>query len=227
MSHPWQQCNLDAVAFDMDGTLLDSGVFGVRAIRMAFEGMLAAGKLPGVSAAPADGLIRAQIGKRPQEFYRDLLPPALQHLAHELHTHAVAHEKAFLRDGTGRLFAGAREVLAELHDRGHKLLLVSNCTPEYMEAVVETFQLEPLLHFRSPVGRDPALDKSGELARGLGLVGAKTAVMVGDRVHDGIAARDCGAWFIACTYGYGLEGEFEGAQARIGDIRQLPALLAR
>jgi HAD superfamily hydrolase (TIGR01549 family) len=210
----------------MDGTLLNSGDFGVRAIRMAFEQMLAEGKLPGLSAPPADESIRRQIGKRPHEFYRDLLPADLQHLAQELHGHAVTHERAFLRDATGKLFDGAREVLVELAGRGLKLLLISNCTPEYMDAVVETFDLAPLLDFQSPVGRDPALTKSIELARGLRELGASSAVMVGDRVHDAEAARNNGAWFIACTYGYGTAEEFTGAHASIDDIRKLPALLA-
>jgi phosphoglycolate phosphatase len=225
MAYPWQQTRLDAVAFDMDGTLLNSGDFGVRAIRMAFEQMLAAGRLPGLAEPPADEAIRRQIGKRPHEFYRDLLPPDLQHLAKELHGHAVTHERAFLRDATGKLFEGARDVLVQLAARGLKLLLISNCTPEYMDAVVETFNLGPLLNFQSPVGRDPALTKSIELARGLRELGAKHAVMVGDRVHDAEAARDNSAWFIACTYGYGTAEEFTGAHATIDDIRKLPSLL--
>jgi phosphoglycolate phosphatase-like HAD superfamily hydrolase len=149
MPYPWHQTKLDAVAFDMDGTLLNSGDFGVRAIRMAFEQMLATGKLPGLSAPPADASIRRQIGKRPHEFYRDLLPADLQHLAQELHGHAVTHERAFLRDATGKLFEGAREVLVELAGRGLKLLLISNCTPDYMDAVVETFNLGPRWSIRS------------------------------------------------------------------------------
>lgn len=225
MNHPWKRTRLDAVAFDMDGTLLDSGDFGVRAIRMAFETMIAQRKLPGVSAPPADEAIRRQIGQRPHEFYRDLLPIHLHHNAIELHAIAGMHEKAALRQNTGKLFAGAREVLAGLHGRGLKLLLVSNCTQDYMDAVVQAFKLDELLHFCSAVGRDPGLNKSIELGRGLRKVGAANAVMVGDREHDAQAARDCGVWFIACTYGYGKPEEFAGAQAKIGDIRELPALL--
>ena len=71
---------------DFSVTLLNSGDFGVRAIRLAFEQMIALGDLPGLAQAPADDLIRAQIGKPPHEFYRDLLPAGSQHLATHLHT---------------------------------------------------------------------------------------------------------------------------------------------
>jgi len=225
MRYPWHSTTLDAVAFDMDGTLLDSGDFGVRAIRSAFFAMIAAGRLPGLEAPPPDEAIRRQIGKRPHEFYRDLLPQSLQQLASQLHAAAVENERAALRSGAGRLFAGAREVLAGLRARGLKLLMISNCTPEYMQAVVETFRLGELLDFQSPVGRDPALTKSIELGRGLRELGARTAVMVGDRVHDAEAARANGAWFIACLYGYGTAEELAGADASIGDICELAALL--
>lgn len=222
---PWQQAWLDAVAFDMDGTLLNSGVFGVRAIKLAFEQMIALGDLPGLATAPPDELIRAQIGKPPHEFYRDLLPDGSRHQAGHLHSIAGANERAFLKQGQGRLFDGAQEVLSGLHARGHKLLLVSNCTQDYMDAVVDTFALDRLLHFRSAVGRDARLTKTAELARGLAEVGARTAVMVGDRHHDLEAARANGVWFIACTYGYGKPEEFAGAQASINDIRDLPGLI--
>ncbi|MCL4729107.1 MAG: HAD family hydrolase [Planctomycetes bacterium] len=222
---PWHQSPPDAVAFDMDGTLLNSGDFGVRAIRLAFEQMIALGDLPGLSRAPADELIRAQIGKPPHEFYADLLPPGARHLAGHLHSIAGANERAFLRQGTGKLFEGALDVLGVLRGRGLKLLLVSNCTQDYMNAVVQAFALDALFHFRSAVGRDPARTKTGELGRGLAELGATRAIMVGDRHHDGEAARAMGAWFVACTYGYGKPEELAGADATIGDIRELPALL--
>jgi len=223
--YPWQQSRLDAVAFDMDGTLLNSGGFGVRAIRLAFEQMIALGDLPGLASAPPDDLIRAQIGKPPHEFYRDLLPEGSRHQAGHLHSIAGANERAFLKQGQGGLFDGVPEVLSGLHARGLKLLLVSNCTQDYLDAVVGTFSLDRLLHFRSAVGRDARLTKTAELARGLAEVGAKTAVMVGDRHHDLEAARANHLWFIACRYGYGKPEEFLGANAGIDDIRQLPALI--
>jgi len=222
---PWHGLSVDAIAFDMDGTLLNSGDFGVRAIRLAFEQMIAVGDLPGLAAPPADDLIRAQIGKPPHEFYRDLLPQHSQHLAGHLHSIAGANERAFLKQGTGKLFDGALDVLRELRARGLKLLLVSNCTQDYMDAVVETFGLDALFDFRSAVGRDPTRTKTGELGRGLAKVGAKSTIMVGDRHHDGDAARANGAWFVGCLYGYGKPEEFEGADAKIQDIRELIALI--
>lgn len=225
MSHPWTGASLECVAFDMDGTLLNSGDFGVRAIRLAFERLMESGELPGLETVPADDDIRAQIGKPPYEFYKALLPEPLKHKDSQLHAQAGANEREFLMQGTGHLFEGARDVLADLHARGLKLLLVSNCSTDYMDAVVEAFGLDELFAFRSPAGRSPDVSKPGELKRGLNEIGVKVGVMVGDRVHDLQAARDNGLWFVGCTYGYGPREELAGADALIHDIRNLPALL--
>jgi len=216
--------SFDTVAFDMDGTLLNSGDFGVRAIEAAFTELIADARLPGLEAPPSADAIRAQIGKPPHEFYRDLLPPALQDTAGALHHAVTVHERRLLESGVGRLFDGALDVLHGLHAAGRKLLLVSNCSPEYMDVVVEVFQLERLFAFRSAVGRDPALTKTGELGRGLSEVGAVTGVMVGDRFHDADAARAHGLAFVGCTYGYGTREELAAADHLIDDIRDLPLL---
>jgi phosphoglycolate phosphatase len=223
--YPWTGKSLDCVAFDMDGTLLNSGDFGVRAILLAFDELIAAGQLPGMDAPPSASAIRGQIGKPPPLFYEELLPEALKHKAKVLHRIAGENERKALRDGTGRMFRGARDVLAGLRARGLKLLLVSNCSQDYMDAVVETFTLDKLFQFSAAAGRDKAVNKTGELGRGLRELGCKTGIMVGDRVHDGEAARANGLWFVGCTYGYGSREELAGTDALIDDIRKLPTIL--
>ena len=223
--HPWTGKKLDCVAFDMDGTLLNSGVFGVRAILLAFDEMIAADQLPGMDAPPSAAAIRGQIGKPPPLFYEELLPAELKHKAGVLHRIAGENERAALRDGSGRLFKGARDVLTGLRARGLKLLVVSNCSQDYMDAVVDTFKLDQVLHYRAAAGRAKSVNKTGELGRGLRELGCKTGIMVGDRVHDGEAAQANGLWFVGCTYGYGSREELAGADALIDDVRDLSKLL--
>lgn len=225
MGYPWTRKSLEAVAFDMDGTLLNSGIFGVRAIELAFEELIADGVLPGVEAVPGADAIRGQIGKPPIEFYSGLIPDDLAHRARDLHERASHHERRLLSDGSGKMFDGARELLVALREHGLKLLLVSNCDTGYMDSVVETFALDDVLHFRAAAGRSAEVNKTGELKRGLETVGAKTGIMVGDRFHDEEAARANGLWFVGCTYGYGARHELESADALIDDIRQLGELL--
>jgi phosphoglycolate phosphatase len=227
MTYPWSGLPVEVAVFDMDGTLLNSGDFGVIAVTRAFESLIAAGRLPGLGNAPAAASIRAQIGKPPDVFYRALLPSSLQERAIELHQQTLAHEREFLKSGVGRLFDGALDVLHELKARRIKLALVSNCSRSYMDAVVEAFSLDALLDFRDCVGDKslPGRDKSALVGNALDVLGVRRGVMVGDRFHDADAAKANGLWFIGCRYGYGEEHEFNGAAAMLDDIRQLPGLL--
>ncbi|MCC6573571.1 MAG: HAD family hydrolase [Planctomycetes bacterium] len=225
--YPWSKKKLQAVVFDMDGTLLNSGIFGVRAIQRAFRTLIDRGRLPGVTAPPSPEMIKLQIGKPPGVFYKDLLPPELRAQSRDLHTETTRNELAALADGSGGLFDGAVDVLDKLKRAGLKLLLVSNCSEAYIEGVVSTFGLDRLLDYSACVGDHPPTGrtKSALVGEGLKLVGAEVGVMVGDRVHDAEAAKDNGLWFIGCTYGYGKPEEFKDAAVKITDIRDLPKVL--
>ncbi|MBX3459281.1 MAG: HAD family hydrolase [Planctomycetes bacterium] len=227
MSYPWHHEQPEAVVFDMDGTLLNSGDFGVVAITRAFESMIAQGRLPGVDAPPPPQAIREQIGKPPAVFYRELLPDTFQHVHAELHHQTTLHEREFLTTGVGNLFEGTLEVLQALKASGLRLALVSNCSRPYMDCVVEVFGLDRWLEHRDCVGDKsiPGRNKSALVGQALQAMGARRGLMVGDRVHDAEAAQANGLWFVACTYGYGRDEEFASAHARINDIRHLPGLL--
>ena len=226
MAYPWTKTRPQVICFDMDGTLLNSGVFGVKAITKAFETLMAAGRLPGLKAAPPPELIKAQIGKPPSVFYRELLPPALQERSHELHAQTTRNELAALADGSGGLFEGTLDVLANLKQAGLKLMLVSNCSQAYLDGVVNTFHLMRWLDYSQCVGDHPPKDrtKTNLVRAGLRELGVSHGAMVGDRIHDGEAAQANGLWFIGCTYGYGKREEFATATALMADIRELPGL---
>ena len=225
--HSWIENRPQVICFDMDGTLLNSGLFGVLAITRAFEALIAAGRLPGLAEAPSPDLIKAQIGKPPSVFYRDLLPPALQERAPELHTQTTRNELAALAEGSGGLFEGTLDVLDMLKKAGLKLMLVSNCSQAYLDGVVSTFKLMRWLDYAQCVGDHPPEDrtKTSLVRAGLNQLGVSRGAMVGDRIHDGEAAQANGLWFIGCTYGYGQRAEFASAKALINDIRELPGLL--
>jgi HAD superfamily hydrolase (TIGR01549 family) len=227
MAYPWIENRPEIICFDMDGTLLNSGDFGVIAITRAFESLIASGRLPGLAAPPSAALIRAQIGKPPAVFYKELLPEHLQERSHELHIETTRHEREFLKSGVGKLFDGALDVLDQLKRAGLKLALVSNCSQPYLDCVAETFGLMRWLNWAACVGDKsmPGRNKSNLVGQGLRELGVSRGIMVGDRVHDAEAAKANGLWFIGCTYGYGERAEFESAQALINDIRELPGLL--
>jgi phosphoglycolate phosphatase len=50
-------------------------------------------------------------------------------------------------------------------------------------------------------------------------------VVIGDRKNDQECAKACKSPFIGCLYGYGEEGELEGADRYAESVEELPKLL--
>jgi phosphoglycolate phosphatase len=213
----------DAVAFDMDGTLLVSREYVADSIEAALREM--GKRVPGLPVPPR-AVIQAQLGKRFDEFYDELLPREHTGLRDELARRAGEADIAFLRSGRGTLFPGVAETLGALKRAGFKLLLVSNCNQDYLAAVSAAFNFPQWIDLVDCAGRRNRT-KGRVLAEGVAQLGAKSAVMVGDRVHDLLAARENGCPFVGVRYGYGKPRELDGADAMVDVMSELPSLLRR
>ena len=112
-------------------------------------------------------------------------------------------------------FEGARELLVELRERGHALVLASSAKAEETEHYIELLdagELIEALHDRRPTSRRPspsptwsraAMQKAGELS----------AVMVGDSTWDVEAAARADVKTIAVLTGGFSEAELRDAGA--------------
>ncbi|HZN39649.1 MAG TPA: HAD-IA family hydrolase [Planctomycetota bacterium] len=115
-----------------------------------------------------------------------------------------------------RLFPGVREHLANLHERGHGLAMVTNKPERFAVSIVRHLGLPDLL--RVVIGGDTLPQKKPDPAplqhalRRLGWT-QDTGTMVGDGVQDLRAAKALGLQTIACLFGYGdpLRLRAEGA----------------
>jgi len=210
---------VDAIAFDLDGTLLDSRVLAIDCVLKAFEELKAANK--GLKL-PARDLVAKQIGKPSHQFCDALLPREHAELATTLCERIAYLEDEALREGKGQLFEGTRDALEALCSRGFRLLVVSNCSPSYLHAVSSTFDFEIYFDILDCAGDQYGKTKTDILRRGLEQLKSRACVVVGDRSHDLHAARRTGCHFIACNYGFGDKAELVDADASINSILELP-----
>ncbi len=121
----------------------------------------------------------------------------------------LRHHQSITIPESGALYPGTVEMLEELAKEGFDLAVLSNAHTDYIEAVTGVLGIREL--FTGLCGRGEAPSKAKrleELARGYDF-----AVMVGDRYHDIQAAGENRIPAIACAYGYGETGEYEGADA--------------
>jgi len=193
--------------FDLDGTLTDPFVGITACIRHALTAL-------GRPAPPADQL-RWCIG-----------PPLRDSLATLLgadHAHKADEALAVYRERFGRVglfenqaYPGIREALAGLQERGHVLRVATSKPAVFARRIIEHFDLAR--YFTSVDGCEldgTRGDKRSLIAyilREYGLTPGET-LMIGDREHDVIGARENGVAAIGVLWGFGSREELEAAGA--------------
>ena len=204
-----------AVLFDIDGTLVDSNYLHIDAWDRAFVSV----------GHPVDvWRIHRSIGMDSGKLLEALLGDDADELgddAKDLHSSSYLEMTDRLRS-----FAGARELLAELAERGHPVVLATSAPENELKILLEVVDADGAIDAvtsAEDVGTakpDPdliqiALDKAG--------VGPDHAVMVGDSVWDIVAAERAGVTSIGVlSGGFGREELLSaGAAVVYDDVAEL------
>jgi len=207
-----------AVLFDVDGTLVDSNYLHIQAWSEAFD----------AAGSPVDDArIHRAIGMDSAKLLSSLLGDDAES---SIGAKASKKHKKSYRKLAGRLrpFDSSKALLQRLFDGGLQVALVTSAPPDELAELrkaldsdafvsmatsaddVETAKPEPDLI-------QVALDRAG--------VTATDAVMVGDAVWDGVAARRAGVPFIAVLTGGNSVAELTDAGAvavyeNVGELLQ-------
>lgn len=221
------------VAFDLDGTLVDS----VPDLAYCLGHALAALGF----AAPSEADTHAWVGDGVDELVRRALahavrlddaadrvadvPEPLVQKALDAFSRCYA-EHLFVRS---RLYPGVVETLDALSDRGVRVCCVTNKRVRYANALLEQAAL--LDRFELVIGGDSLPEKKPSpmplvaAAERLG-VAPSAATYVGDSHHDLDAARAAGWGFVWVSYGYReLSAAELGGAPRIDSLPELIGLL--
>ena len=131
-----------------------------------------------------------------------------------------------------RLYPGTKETLAALKKRGFTLAVASSKPELYVKRILAHFGIDVYFDF---VGgsdmEETRAEKSAVIAyvlEKLGSSDAKNCVMVGDRSHDVVGARENKINCVGVLFGCGSREELEGAGALAlaRDMRELEEILA-
>ena len=124
------------------------------------------------------------------------------------------------------LYDGMRELLSEAVSLGKKLVIATSKPEVYTEKILKYFDIEKYFLFAAGSTLDGSRSKKGDVIR-YALdslkIRADQAVMVGDRKHDVIGAKENGLYSIGVLYGYGDRKELEtaGADCIIASVEEL------
>lgn len=211
------------VAFDLDGTLIDS----VPDLALAVDAALADLGLP----APGEARVRDWVGNGSRVLMERALEGVLGETP-EASLLARAHEgflEHYGRDPGAhtRLYPGVRECLDALRERGLPLALVTNKPSAFIAPLLEGVGLAD--HFALCLGGDSLATKKPDPAPLLHVSGhfgiaPSACLMIGDSRHDIAAGRAAGFRTLAVPYGYN-HGEPVALSRPDGTVESLAELV--
>jgi phosphoglycolate phosphatase-like HAD superfamily hydrolase/tRNA(Arg) A34 adenosine deaminase TadA len=202
---------LDALIFDIDGTLLDSNPAHVAAWAEAFEALgyrVALDRIERDIGMGGDRLVADVLGDEAERPDGD----ALRELQTELLLRRVRREPV-------APITGAVELLTRLRTRGLSVALATSSTRAHLDALLDAAGIDLCAHADAVVTRrpndpsKPAPDLIVKSVHALGLVASQCA-MVGDTRFDGIAACRAGVSFLGVLSGGKSAEELLGSGAR-------------
>jgi phosphoglycolate phosphatase len=196
---------MSIIYFDLDGTLTDPKPGITRSIQYALERL-------GRPVPREDDLVWC-IGPPLHASLKKLTgSDALADQALKLYRERFADIGLFENE----VFAGIEETLSALASSGRRMFVATSKPAIYAERIVEHFGLKP--YFERVFGSEldgTRTDKTDLLRYALEManVDPRHAIMIGDRSHDMIGARNNGMTAIGVLYGYGSRAELEDAGA--------------
>lgn len=211
---------MGAIFFDLDGTLTDPKVGITRCIQYALEKLdrdvPAQDELVWCIGPPLLGSFETLLGDR-------------QIAAEALRLYRERFSDTGLTEN--KIYPGIENALAGLGASGHRLFVATSKPAVYAKRIVENFSLDG--HFERLFGPDldgTLTDKTELLGHALEETGidSRDAIMVGDRSHDMIGARNNDMTAVGVLYGYGSEDELlaAGAHRLSPTVEKLPEILS-
>ena len=121
-------------------------------------------------------------------------------------------------------YPGAEEMLDTLKALGHRMIILSNCKVAYRKAHWSEFKMErwfERFYDCESYGFIPKTQIVQEIMKEY----PGPYIVVGDRKNDMECAKACNSPFIGCLYGFGGEGELDGADRYADSIAELPHII--
>lgn len=195
------------ILFDLDGTLTDPGV--------------------GITNSVAYALKKFNINvKDKTELYKFIGPPLLDSFvkyygfSEDQSKNAIDYFREYFRAQgifENEVYEGIEDMLTSLKSKGKKIILATSKPDGFANEILKHFQLDKYFDFVAGATMDETRTKKGDVIKyaleSCGINDMSTVIMIGDREHDIIGAKECGIDSIGVLFGYGSYDELHNAGA--------------
>lgn len=196
----------DIILFDLDGTLTDPGL--------------------GITNSVAYALKRYGIEVSDRESLYSFIGPPLSDsfmkyygFSEEKSMEAITVYREYFRDKgifENEVYRGIPELLEKIKELGKTTVLATSKPEEFAVRILQHFELMKYFDIVAGASMDEKRNKKGDVIRyalNKGNLSPEKAVMVGDREHDILGAKENGLPSIGVLYGYGDRDELQNAGA--------------
>lgn len=193
--------------FDLDGTLTDSGLGITNSVRYALQ------------------RFKIEISDR-SELYSFIGPPLKESFqtyygfSDEQSELAVRYYRAyFSKQGKfeNEVYDGVREMLKQLKEKGKSLIVATSKPEVYSVEILKHFDLYDYFDFVAGATMNDLRNKKSDIIRyaleHCRITEKTSAIMIGDRAHDILGAKENGLDSIGVLFGYGSYTELKNAGA--------------
>lgn len=199
--------NYNYVLFDLDGTLTDPAIGITNSLMHALNKF-------GISVNDRQDLNK-YIGPPLRETFTKYFGFTIEGAEEAIE----AYREYFGDKGLyeNEVYPGVNEFLAKLNSEGKKVILATSKPIYYATKILEHFDLLKYFDFVAGSNMDGTRSNKCEVIQyaldSNSISDKSSAIMVGDREHDIIGAKQCGIDSIGVLFGYGNREEFEKAGA--------------
>lgn len=204
---------MDAIIFDIDGTIWDSTPQAAVAWTQAVK------ENASVPFELTAKDLQNAFGKQMDILRDQLLAPLPPEERPEVLKACQKAQGEYLPKHPGTLYSDVYDALKELSEK-IPLYIVSNCQTGYDTTCIETTGIEDFISGHLCYG-ETLLPKSGSIRKLMEREGLKDVVYVGDTPSDAQACKDADVPFVWVTYGF---GDVKDPDYTIDSLKELPQL---
>ncbi len=215
------------VVFDWDGTLHDTKKLYAEAVGRAYaflkeyvdnasedeqskEVLKNCGFIQKTKEELSEMSLSKYLGMTARQMWDDFMPELDENLQAKAEKIVGDSMVELVYNHSASLYEGTIELLKQLKESGHKLMILSNCKIAYLKAHREIFGLDEWFMDYYPAQQYDFVPKE-EILKMIMDKYPGDYFMIGDRYQDIYAGKVCGTKTIGCAYGFGTADELKDA----------------